>query len=107
VIELDHRLGIAREQPIGFGLGQRLDVAQLARDRRALAARIVERLTDLVELLLGLRENLAELVEFGLDRRPARARPRSSAARSPACESRAAARSALPRDWWGPAIITL
>ena len=42
-LDVDDAGAVAGQQPVGLGLGQRLDVAQLARDRRALAARVVER----------------------------------------------------------------
>ena len=53
-IDVDDAAAVAGQQPVGLGFGQRFDVAQLARDRRALAAGVVERLADLVEPFLGL-----------------------------------------------------
>jgi hypothetical protein len=56
-----------REQPVCLIVGQRFDVAQLAGDRRALAAGFVEGPSDLVEPILRAREDFAETAELGLD----------------------------------------
>src|ERR1700730_11474763 len=58
----------ADQDSVCVRLGKRLDIAQLARDSRALSACIVERLADRVQPFFGLRQQLAELAEFGLHR---------------------------------------
>src|SRR6266704_3632390 len=67
VVQVVDDARLARKQPVGLRFGQGLDIAELARDRRALASGLVERLADRVEPILRFREELAEPSEFGLD----------------------------------------
>src|SRR2546430_1577214 len=68
VVQVVNDARLARKQSVGLRFGQGFDIAELARDRRALASGLVERLPDRVEPILRLREELAEPAEFGLDR---------------------------------------
>src|SRR5439155_6577358 len=67
VVQVVDDARLARKQSVGLRFGQGLDITELARDRRALAPGLVERLADLVEAILRFREELAEPAEFGLD----------------------------------------
>src|SRR6266567_886273 len=67
VVQVVDDARLARKQSVGLRFGQGLDIAELPRDRRALASGLVERLADRVEAILRFREKLAEPSEFGLD----------------------------------------
>src|ERR1700680_299843 len=62
----DHAFS-ADQEAVCLRLGNRFDVTQLAGDGGAFPAGILERLSNRIQAFFGLRQQLSELAELGLD----------------------------------------